>query len=142
MDNQKAPPRTRLAAFSSRAKGAPDNVYTHVVHGWRYIPVHPFADDRAVLEQFDVSPEQCLSVDAYWEYAGDVHLVQVDAAEVANRGRGKYYRWSGGVGYATNLVAVLDSGPIVRAAFELVLTELAPSMSSLGRASKLTIIAI
>jgi hypothetical protein len=37
---------TRLAAFESRAQFAPDQVLRHTTAGWRYIAIHPFADDH------------------------------------------------------------------------------------------------
>lgn len=36
---------TRVKDFQRRADYAPDSVYTHRTRGWRYIPVHNFADE-------------------------------------------------------------------------------------------------
>jgi hypothetical protein len=129
-----------MAAFSRRATFAPDEVYTHFDHGWRYVTVHPFADDHALLARIRLPPGKCTSVDAYWEYDGDVYLVQAYSEEVGSREQGMYYRWDGGDGYAANLVANLGGGPIIRAAFELVLAHLSTRVTALGRSPTLTLI--
>jgi hypothetical protein len=39
----------RLKDFIRRAEYSPNSVYRHIERGYRYIPVHPFADETAEL---------------------------------------------------------------------------------------------
>jgi hypothetical protein len=55
----------------------------------------------------------------------DVHLLQVHADGEDSRPHGLYQRWVGGTAYAYNLVAVIQPGPVLRARFEAVMTQLA-----------------
>jgi hypothetical protein len=127
----------RLAAFESRARCSPDQVLTHVNNGWRYIAVHPFADDHELLSRLNWPPERCVSVDAYWECAGDVHFLQVHTDQ-SFRGPGLYYRWCGTDAWAANLVAVADRSPVLRVPFEAIMTKLVTALPALGRARDLT----
>lgn len=127
----------RLAAFDSRARFSPDQVLTHVDNGWRYIAVHPFADDHELLRRLNWPPERCVSVDAYWECAGDVYFLQVEAAGQSIRGPGLYYRWCGTDAWAANLVAVVDRSPVLRTTFESAMNRLVTALPALGRAEKL-----
>ena len=129
---------TRLAAFESRARLAPDQVLTHVDNGWRYIAVHPFAGDQELLSRLNWPSERCVSVDAYWECAGDVYFLQVEGAGQSIRAPGLYYRWCGTDAWAANLVAVVDGSPVLRVAFESVMDRLVTALAALGRAEKLT----
>jgi len=126
----------RLAGFESRAQYAPEDVLIHVNSGWRYIAIHPFADDRQLLERLNWPSDRCQNIDAYWECAGDVYFVQTHAAGQSARAPGFYYRWTGDDVYAANLVAVIESGPIVRQAFESVMSQFARVLPLLGRARK------
>jgi hypothetical protein len=128
----------RLAGFDRRARAAPGDVLRHATGGWRYIAVHPFADDDALLERLQWPPERCLSVDAYWELAGDVHFLQVEAAGQGVTAPGHYYRWSGNAVYAAYLVAVLPAHPIARAAFEQAMTRFASALPHLPNTRTLT----
>jgi hypothetical protein len=129
---------TRLAAFESRAQLAPHQVLRHVVAGWRYIPIHPFADDHDLLKRLNWPAERCVSVDAYWNCADDVHFLQVEVAGQSIRGPSLYYRWKGSDAYAANFVAVIAQGAVAREAFESVMSRLVPALPALGRAEKLT----
>jgi hypothetical protein len=128
----------RLADFESRARHAPEDVLRHGQRGWRYIAVHPFADDRRLLERLGWPAERCRSVDAYWECGGDVYLVQVEAADDHGlRAPGLYYRRLEDGRYAANLVAVVETSTVARAAFESALSRFAPALPRLGKARKL-----
>ena len=128
----------RRAGFDARAKYAPDDVLRHVECQWRYIPVHPFADDQPLLARIGWEAARCLSVDAYWECDEDVYFVQVEAEGQSTRARGLYYRWSGDDVSAANLVAVVEPRPILRESFESALRSLAPHLPRLGRSKQLS----
>jgi hypothetical protein len=113
-------------------------VLTHVGGGWRYIAIHPFADDHQLLERLNWAADRCRSVDAYWECAGDVYFLQLEGAGPSIRGPGLYYRRGDGDAYAANLVAVVAPGPIVRRAFEAVMSRFAPILHLLGSAQELS----
>ena len=117
---------------------APEVVYVHATRGWRYIPVHPFADDVEILARIDWPPDRCTNVDAYWECDGDIHFVQAHTVGADVREIGSYYRWAGNNVYAINCVAVLEERPIVRSDFESILSLFAESLPSLGKGRALT----
>jgi hypothetical protein len=128
----------RLDEFESRAQYAPEDVMVHVNSGWRYISIHPFADDHQLLERLNWPSDRCQNIDAYWECAGDVYFVQMVTAGQSIRAPGFYYRWTGDDVYVANLVAVVESGSIVRQAFESVMSRFALALPLLGRARKLS----
>jgi hypothetical protein len=132
--------RRRIADFEKRAAAVPAHVLRHHEHGWRYIGIHPFADDYELLQRIDWPSDKCRSVDAYWMVHGDVHLLQVDAEGQALRPYGLYQRWVGGNGYAANLVAVIRSEPILRARFEAIMARIAASFPLNGKPAALTAI--
>jgi hypothetical protein len=128
--------RARLADFEARASDAPGDVLRHVQREWRYIPVHPFADDDLLLKRIGWEAGRCLSVDAYWECEEDVYFVQVEAEGQSKRTRGLYYRLTDRDGF--NLLAVVDGRPIVRETFESALTRLAVHLQNLGTSEQLS----
>jgi len=128
--------KARLAAFEARASYAPEDVLRHVQRGWRYIPVHPFADEDLLLKRIDWEASRCLRVDAYWECEGDVYFVQVEAEGQTERTRGLYYRLTDADGF--NLVAIVDGHPIARETFESALTRLALHLQALGTSEHLS----
>ena len=132
----------RLAEFESRACYAPDQVLTHLDQGWRYIAIHPFADDLELLKRLDLSPDRCMSVDAYWECASDIYFLQVEAVSTSDRARiqplGNYYRSANNPTYVANLVAILEPGSIRRQLFESVMAQFATSLPLRGRAKTLS----
>ena len=138
MDDTKSTEPERLAEFESRAQCAPDHVLRHGERNWRYIAVQPFADDHELLQQMDWPADRCRMVDAYWECDGDVYFLQVDGFGEGMRAPGLYYRWDGGTAYVANLVAVVSPGPIVRGAFETIMSQLASKLVLLGRSTELS----
>jgi len=127
---------TRVADFEARVSHAPGDVLRHLQREWRYIPVHPFADDDLILKRIGWEPGRCLNVDAYWECEGDVYFVQVEAEGQSKRTRGLYYQLTDAGGF--NLVAVVDGRPIVRETFESALTRLAFHLQNLGSSKQLS----
>jgi hypothetical protein len=138
MDDTKSTASARLADFESRARYSPDQVLRHCGQKWRYIAVHPFADDHELLRQLEWPADRCRRVDAYWECQGDIYFLQVDAYGEVLRAPGKYYRWDGGTAYAANLLVVLSPGIIVRTAFEAIMSDLASDLAHLGRSATLS----
>lgn len=67
----------RVSDFQSRIDYAPDSAYAHREREWRYVPIHPFADEPAVLEGLGLSPAACWKADAYWEVDGDIVFLEV-----------------------------------------------------------------
>jgi hypothetical protein len=70
--------RVRVRDFLRRARFSQSEVETH--GHWRYIRVHPLADESDLLSQIGTTPADCDGVDA-WLYTGDdVLLLQVRTA--------------------------------------------------------------
>lgn len=69
--------RQRLRDFEARASFAPGDVRALPGAPWRYLAVHPMADEAALLERLGIPPEQCLEVDAWVRTANDALFFQV-----------------------------------------------------------------
>ena len=103
--------------FLARAAFAPDDVYRHTTQGWRYIPIHPFADEDAVLRSLGLSPDACTSVDAWWEIDDDATLLQTRTAS-RDDPPGLWIVPRNGEERWVHLVAVLPVSLITRPSFE------------------------
>ena len=70
--------KKRLRGFESRCT-APADVrrYRH----WRYVTVHPFADEPELLRELEMRPEDCSSADVWWNTGRDVVLLQLVACQ-------------------------------------------------------------
>ena len=108
--------QARVDDFQARVDYSPDSVYCHRAHNWRYIPIHPFADEPEILERLEISPAACYSVDAYWEIQGDVVFLETICERVANRPAGNYIRTRTGGGNVAH--SVLTQPTITRISFE------------------------
>lgn len=71
----------RLADFELRAGEDSRNADVVAPEGWLYITVHPCGDEPEVLDRVGVLPEDCQSVDAYWNVGSDVAFLQVSCVE-------------------------------------------------------------
>jgi hypothetical protein len=115
----------RWADFRRRADYAPENVYRHRLHGWEYIPVHPFGDEPEVLARLGLRPEDCRTADAWWGIEGDVTLLEsgvvgalAGPARLFAKPTPHEERW-------VYLVAVFDAPFVTRAAFEAAMVRFA-----------------
>jgi hypothetical protein len=79
--------KMRLDDFERRARLAPTSVDVHP-NGWRYMGIHPFADDTELLRRIGVEPSDCIAVDAWCQFGDDVCFVEVHARD----GKGKIRR--------------------------------------------------
>jgi hypothetical protein len=100
----------RIKDFEQRASYAPRSVYYHATRGWRYIPVHNFADevDRPVP-----------GVDCWCQLAGDAALLEC-AGEWVSKEPGLYVRFDTEKPCWPKLHAVLTE-PLTRAVVERVM---------------------
>lgn len=122
--------------FERRASYSPDSVLTHLARGWRYVPVHPFADEADVLERIGAKPEECKKVDAYWLCGRDVYFLQVYAN--GNEPDTYSYRWSEGKLSMFNLVAKLTGALLTREMFEKAMEQLSRWLPPMNKPKKLT----
>ena len=122
----------RLRDFRKRKDYSPDSVCTHPDLLQEYIPNHPFSDDKKILEKLKLRPENCRSVDAWWNMESDICLLGVITKDFEiDRKEGIYASWQREkLGYLYFKV-VLDSKMISRASFE----------SIMGRINELGLIA-
>lgn len=72
--------KLRIRNFERRARYDGD-VRTH--RDWRYVTVHPFADEAELLERLALSPNDCKTADAWWHTGTDVVLIQTIAVKTA-----------------------------------------------------------
>lgn len=115
-------PDERVADFQARVDYSPDSVYRHRAHQWRYIPIHPFADEPDILGRLEITPASCIRADAYWEIEGDVVFFETMCDRDSNRPVGSYIRTrseGGNVAYG-----ILADSTITRSAFEDTMTAL------------------
>ncbi len=89
MDRQR---NKRWLDFQRRAEYAPAEVYQHRIHGWKYIPLHPFADEPEVLARLGLRPEECLAADAWWAVDGDAALLECRVIGGARRSSGLIFQ--------------------------------------------------
>lgn len=99
----------RLQDFEERAQWDPDEVSR--IGEAEVILLHPLADDLSLLEQLDMKPDDCHSVDAYVRTGQDVLFLQITTTGVTNRSLGTYARIGSYEPYFVNLVVVV-TGPI------------------------------
>jgi hypothetical protein len=97
-----------------------------------YIPLHPFADDDALLERIGWQSENCTTVAAYWKIYEDVVLIEVTTHATEPSPVGRYARWRAPRG-GVSLCVVVDAPAITRATFEDELAKLIDS-GALGKA--------
>jgi len=65
--------KSRLRSFETRASNDGD---VRTYRDWRYITVHPFADEPELLTRLSMSPDDCKSADVWWHTGTDVALLQ------------------------------------------------------------------
>ena len=68
--------KARLRDFESRA--AYDNDVRRY-REWRYITVHPFADEMELIARLGLAPDDCKSADVWWHTGSDIVLLQTVA---------------------------------------------------------------
>jgi hypothetical protein len=95
------------------------------MHGWEYIPVHPFGDESEVLTRLGLQPEDCRSVDAWWGIDGDATLLQSGVAGALFGPAGLYAKPTLHEEGWVYLVAVFDAPFVTRAAFEAAMVRFA-----------------
>lgn len=108
---------THLADFEQRARHAPEQVYQHRAQGWRYIPVHPFADELELLAQLGWQPEQCTAVDALWHRADEIIMLQVSTQAAAQLPVQQTQMQPDPQGYRY-LISIIDAPCLTRPLFE------------------------
>jgi hypothetical protein len=113
----------RWDEFRRRADFAPHTVYRHRVHGWEYLPVHPFADEAELLGRLGMRPEDCVSVDAWWGIDEDATLVEATVVGRSSRPAGLFAKATDEEDQRVYLLAVFDAPFVTRAAFEGAMTQ-------------------
>jgi hypothetical protein len=90
--------------IDQRLEYYPENIFYVEGFDWRYVPVHPLADEAWWFEKFKQSPEICLSADFYWQFDGDVAFLEISTAKyrdiIAGKGQNMtneefLARWNG-----------------------------------------------
>ena len=105
----------RVEDFESRATFSLGSVYRHGTRGWRYVPVHSFADEK---------DGTCPCVDCWCLLGEDVALLECWDSAHAKAEPGLYARIESEVAHWPKLLAVVSS-PLVRAKVEEVMEQYA-----------------
>ncbi len=97
----------RLEDFEERAAFDPESVYTHTVHGWRYIPVHFFAGER--------EGHEAVRADAWVSLEGEVALLECCGARAGSLlSPGLYFRIDEEMPHFRKLFVVLEENEVSR----------------------------
>ena len=70
----------RIRDFESRAAHDGD---VRKYRDWRYVTVHPFADEPELLKRLSMAPDDCKFADAWWHTGTDIALLQTCAVRGA-----------------------------------------------------------
>ncbi len=65
--------KNRLRDFERRVE-LDDDVRTY--RDWRYVTVHPFADEPKLLASLELQPAECQNADVWWHTGSDIVLLQ------------------------------------------------------------------
>lgn len=76
--------RARLRDFQRRLRHESS---TESHNGFRYISIHPLADDLETLDRLGLRPSDCTSVDCWWEVGNGVALLEVRALATSARAK-------------------------------------------------------
>ncbi len=76
--------RARIRGFMRRATISPADVQSH--GDWRFIAIHPFADDAETLARIGIAPADCVSADAWLCTGGDEILLQISGSAGPSNG--------------------------------------------------------
>lgn len=84
--------------IEQRLEYSPENVFFVDGFDWRYIPVHPVADELWWFEKFGQSPEICIGADFYWQFDGDVAFLELSTRHKCSNFETEdfFARWNGG----------------------------------------------
>lgn len=74
---------------------------------WRYVIVHPFADDLALLDRLGMAPSECRNADVWWATGKDVVLLQTRA--VGEAGQATVRIWCARPPYLSIIARLPDS---------------------------------
>ncbi len=100
--------KRRRIEFHIDARTSPENVRFVEAFDWKYIAIHPVADESRWFEKFGESPEICSSADFYWQFDGDVAFLEIATKKLfemsldrrrAFEGEKFTARWKGHVKY-------------------------------------------
>jgi hypothetical protein len=120
----------RRADFARRVRSYEENdadVYRVEGGPWVYLPVHPMADEAALLEKLGITPSDCSHVHAYWRTEQDAYFVQVNTATEYGRPVpvGFSASWWHDDPPRLHLTAIVDAPYVTRALFEAALARFA-----------------
>jgi hypothetical protein len=115
----------RWKDFRRRVAYSPESVYRHALHGWEYIPVHPFGDESELLARLGIKAEDCRIVDAWWGIGSDAVLLQV-WSQLGIGGTIELFALpQGDPTWRISLLAQINASFVTRADFEGVMTAFA-----------------
>ncbi|MEM8559865.1 MAG: hypothetical protein AAGG50_18775 [Bacteroidota bacterium] len=118
--------------FERRCAHAPDSVYTHRSKPWRYIPIHPFADEPDILQSLGINLGDCRWADAYWRADDAVYFLQVwtQRVDIVERKPGLYVQWSETPPIRCYLDAVIADATVTRTCFESIMDQFHSSLKA------------
>ncbi|MFC2995158.1 hypothetical protein ACFODO_07735 [Acinetobacter sichuanensis] len=79
--------KKRNLNFVKRCQYNHDEILEHKLYGWKYLPIHIFADDSKQIQEYGLSKEMCQSVDIWWGVDGDATLLECRAVNNIEKNR-------------------------------------------------------
>lgn len=108
----------RIQDFKKRIEDEPAGRRT-LRAGGQVVTIHPMADEKELLANLEMSPSDCIAVDAYWAVDGDVVFLQLHTAESNSlRAPGLYARLATYPPKHVNLVVVVEGNEITSEVLE------------------------
>jgi hypothetical protein len=117
--------QSRVRACRKYADQGELSVYRHRTHGWEYIPVHPFGDEKEVLDRLGLRPEDCRVADAWWGIDGDATLLESGVVGVLPGPARLFAKATQHEEGWVYLVAVFEAPFVTRTAFEAAMVRFA-----------------
>lgn len=108
----------RILGFKKRIEDEPARTRT-LRAGGQVVTIHPMADEKELLASLEMSPSDCIAVDAYWAVDGDVVFLQLNTAATNSRhAPGLYARLATYPPKHVNLAVVVEGSKITSEVLE------------------------
>lgn len=110
--------KQRIHDFKKRIEDDPAGTRT-LRAGGQVVTIHPMADEKELLASLEMSPSDCIAVDAYWAVDGDVVFLQLHTAKSnSHRASGFYARVAKYPPKYVNLFVVVEGNEITSEVLE------------------------
>jgi hypothetical protein len=83
--------------YHIESRKTPDSLFYVEEFDWKFVSVHPVADENWWFEKFKETPQICTSADFYWQFDGDVAFLEITTKKFREFNDESYFvRWNRG----------------------------------------------